>query len=283
MNGCYHPRVDDLRARHRARDLPEVLRRARVVIDCSQRELARRSSVPQTAISRFERGRLDALTIDQLDRLAVALGGAATVGLQIPFLARRARQRDRVHARCVAFVAAHLARHGWEVATEVAIQGRSGPGWIDILAFHRPSATLLVIEVKTEIHDLGEIQRTLDWYESNARPAARAKGWPVTRVCGALLVLATRAADERARENRDLIRLGFPGDVDDLIGFVADPSSTPHWQRVIASIDPLARSRRWLRPLAVDRRRRPSPHADYAAVAVELERLSAAHRRRRGR
>src|SRR5215210_6547390 len=143
MNGCYHPRMDHVRAWHRARDVPGVLRRARVVIDCSQRELARRSSVPQTAISRFERGRLDALTIDQLDRLAVALGGAARVALEIPFLAGRARQRDRVHARCLAFVAAHLAACGWEVATEVAIDGRSGLAWIDILAFHPSSGTLL--------------------------------------------------------------------------------------------------------------------------------------------
>ena len=189
---------------------------------------------------------------------------------QAPFLADRARQRDRVHARCVAFVAASLRRRGWEVATEVEIDGRNGPGWIDVLAFHTASGVLLVIEVKTEIHDVGRIQRTLAWYERRALVVARERGWVVRGAHAALLLLATDAVDARLRENKLLIDQAFQGRVRDLDQLIADPTHAGAGAWSLAMIDPLSRRQDWLRPTRLDGRRARAPHEDYAAVARRL-------------
>src|SRR5207249_5874810 len=64
---------------------------------------------------------LSSIGFDELDRLAVGLGGRVTVAFDAPFLADRSAQRDRVHARCMAYVASRLERDGWVAETEVEI------------------------------------------------------------------------------------------------------------------------------------------------------------------
>ena len=62
-------------------------------------------------------------------------------------------------------IARRLERSNWNVATEVEVGGDRSRGWIDLLAFRPATGLLLVVEVKTEIHDLGQIDRALGWYE----------------------------------------------------------------------------------------------------------------------
>ena len=47
---------------------------------------------------------------------------------------------------------------------------------MDLLAWHPATGLLLVIEVKTELHDLGANERQLNWYEREAWAAARRLG-----------------------------------------------------------------------------------------------------------
>ena len=101
-----------------------IVRGGRLAIGWTQRELGRRSGVAQTAISRLERGLPSALDLDAIQQIATALGGTFRLTFEAPFLMDRARQRDRVHARCVAYVASRLRRLGWIVETEVEIDGR---------------------------------------------------------------------------------------------------------------------------------------------------------------
>jgi transcriptional regulator with XRE-family HTH domain len=242
-----------------------------VAISWSQRELARRTEISQSAMSRLERGQPSGLGLEEIERIAMALGGTLRLTFEAPFLADRARQRDGVHARCVAYISSRLRALGWIVETEVEIDGRNGPGWIDVLAFHVGSGTLLVIEVKTEIHDFGRIQRTLAWYERRALFVARDRGWNVNRAHGALLLLATEAVDARLRENRDLAYEAFPGRAAELAALATDPATAGRSAgRSLAMIDPLSRRRDWLRPTRVDGRRTRAPHEDYAAVARRL-------------
>jgi len=246
-------------------------RDARLAIGWSQRELGLRARVSQAAISRIERGQPSGLGLDEIERIAVALGGTLRITFETPFLADRARQRDSVHARCVAHVASRLRGLGWLVETEVEIDGRNGPGWIDILAFHAESGTLLVIEVKTEIHDFGRIQRTLAWYTRRAWLVARDRGWRVRRSHGALLLLATDAVDAPLRENRHLADEAFPGRAAALAELAADPArAAAPVERSLAMIDPLSRRHDWLRPTRLDGRRTRAPHEDYASVARRL-------------
>jgi len=82
-------------------------------------------------------------------------------------------------------------------ASEVEVGGDRSRGWIDVLAFHPETGTLLVIELKTEIHDLGQIERSLGRYKREAFAAARRLGWRPKRATGCLLLLASRANDDR--------------------------------------------------------------------------------------
>jgi transcriptional regulator with XRE-family HTH domain len=247
------------------------VKNARRAIGWSQRELGRRAGIAQTAISRLERGQPSGLGLDEIQRIASALGGTLRLTFDAPFLVDRACQRDRVHARCIVHVASRLRGLGWVVDTEVEIEGRRGPGWIDVLAFHAESGTLLVIEIKTEIHDVGRIQRTLAWYERRAWTAARDRGWIVRRAHATLLLLATDAVDARLRENRDLADEAFRGRAGELAAFAIEPSGNAiESGRSLAMIDPLSRRRDWLRPTRIDGRRARAPFEDYAAVARRM-------------
>ena len=132
------------------------------------------------------------------------------------------------------------------------------------------SGALLVIEVKTEIHDFGRIQRTLAWYERRAWSVARDRGWVVRRSHGALLLLATDAVDARLRENCHLADEAFPGRVVDLVALTNDPADAAPVARSLGMIDPLSRRHDWLRPTRLDGRRARAPYEDYASVVRRL-------------
>lgn len=258
---------------HLAADVGRVVLDARTALGWSQEELSRRSGLSQSAISRLERGLHSGLDLDDLDRLAAACGGRLRLVFEAPFLADRTRQRDRVHARCIGFVARRLERAGWLVLTEVEIAGSAGPGWIDVLAYQPDSATLLVVEVKTEVHDVGRIQRTLDWYERRSWSAARRSGWRPARSVGALLVLETAAVDTAVRDNRDLLGRTFGGRVEDLSALVdGSAPGSPMSRRYIAGFDPRSRRATWLRPTKLQGRRTPPAYLDYADAARRLSR-----------
>jgi hypothetical protein len=192
-----------------------------------------------------------------------AMGGRLVVDAAQPFLGDRERQRDAGHLRCATYGARRLELDGWLVATEVEVGGDRSRGWIDLLAFHPPTRTLLVIEIKTELHDLGAIERSLGWYQREAWSVARRLGWRPARVVGSLLVLATEANDRRIRENSGSLRRAYPlrwRALASIVGAAADPP-TPGW--ALAMLDPRSRRADWLRPTAVDGRRSPAPYADY--------------------
>lgn len=133
-----------------------------------------------------------------------------------------------------------------------------------------------MIELKTEVHDLGQIERNLGWYEREAWAAARSVGWRPRTVRGCLLLLATVANDTRVAENRISIDAGFPLRSRHLAAILAgddqaagkeDAASggrTASAGRGIAMIDPASKRRAWCRPLRIDGRWTAAPYADYA-------------------
>jgi len=255
-----------------------IVKDLREAIRWSQRELSSRSGVSQSLISAIENGRVSALTFRTVVRLVEAMGGRLVVDVARPFLGDRPLQRDAVHARCVAFVAARLRAAGWLVATEVEIGADRSRGWIDVLAYDPRTGYVLVIEIKTEVQDLGGIERSLGWYEREAWSAARRRSWRPARVRGCLLLLATTVNDERVRQNRSSFSTGFPVRWRSLAEIVAgrpDPEGT---DRSIAMIDPSSRRRDWLRPTVADGRRSPAPYSDYISCLVAMERGSARRR-----
>lgn len=75
-----------------------------------------------------------------------------------------------------------------------------------------PAAKLLVIEVKTEIVDVGELLGTLDRKERLARRIAARMGWEPTVVSLALVVHDSRMNRRRVAEHRSTFGAVLPSD-----------------------------------------------------------------------
>jgi transcriptional regulator with XRE-family HTH domain len=246
-----------------ARTVALAVRDLRLALGWTQTDLACRARVSQSLVSAVETMVLPDLTLATATRLLETMGARLSVSVSPPFLGDRERQKDAAHARCTNYVARRLEAKGWRVAAEVEVGGDRSRGWIDVLAYHPGRRITLVIEVKTEIHDLGAIERSLGWYEREAWAASRRVGWRPNSIVAGLLLLATGANDTRATDNRDALRRGFPMRARDLAKLVAGEDAS-EIGRFVAMIDPRSRRDAWLRPMYIDGRRTPEPYADYA-------------------
>ena len=212
-------------------------------------------------IARIEAGTVN-VSIDVAAGVCDALGVQLDLAFRTPFIVDRRPQRDAAHARCSSYVQRRLEAAGWLVAREVEIVHGRSHGWIDLLAFDPRSRTLLIVEIKTELDDLGRIERTVAWYEREAWSSGRRLGWRSIRAATWLLVLATEVNDERLRANRDLLGAAFPGRAAEAQELLA--GHTVAARRTLALIDPRSRRREWLIRSRVDGRRSLAPYRDYA-------------------
>jgi transcriptional regulator with XRE-family HTH domain len=236
----------------------------RQTLGWTQAELGRRAHLSQSFVSRVEHALLPDLSLVDATRLLEAMGARLTVGVSAPFLTDRELQRDPAHARCSAYVAARLKREGWLTATEVEIGGDRSRGWIDLLAYHPDSGLMMVIEIKTEIRDLGAIDRSLGWFEREAWVAARRLGWRSSKIVGCLLLLATEMNEARISDNQASFSARFPIRATELCRIMANEAPPRPTARAMALIDPCSRRHDWLRPSRLDGRPTPAPYLDYA-------------------
>lgn len=226
--------------------------------------------VSRSYITAIERSRANP-SLEVVVRLASTLGFQIDLMAERPIVVGDRRQRDAVHARCSGYVDRRLTAGGWETAREVELVEGRWRGWIDLLAFDRRTGTLLVIEVKTRIDDVGGLERQIGWYERAARRIARARGWNVRRVLTWLLVLASDEVDATLAANRDVMARAFPGRADDMADVVAATGTgrtTP--ARSLAAIDPSRRRRTWILPTRLDSRRGVAPYRDYRDAAARI-------------
>jgi hypothetical protein len=214
-------------------------------------------------VSRLESGQLRDVTLGTLSQLLDTLGVRAEIRATAPFLVDPPGQRDAAHARCSASIRRRLETMGWIVAQEVEVIAPSARGWIDVLAYRPGTRDLLLIEVKTEIRDVGMIQRSMAWYEREAFAAARRLGWRPMRLASAVVLLESEANDVAVKAYRDLLRQWLPTRAATLTMWLADPAARAPG-RGLAMIDPTSHRRAWLRPTRDDGRRSAARYADYA-------------------
>jgi len=252
----------DAPTRHLLDHIRSTIKGARINRRWSQRRLAQAAACSQSTIARIERGAAPNLSLRTLLRVLRALGIDHELRLT-PSRVEEPPIRDRAHARCVAWVARQLERSGFRVATEVEVGGGRWRGFIDILAMHPTARLLLVIEVKTEIDDVGAIDRQVGGYVEAAWPAAGVLGWRPRGTTGLLVLLATRDTDRRLQEHRAYFDRAFALRARALRGFVLESSSDlpPRGARGLAMVDPASR-RDWLLPTAIDGRRTPARYVD---------------------
>ena len=250
--------------------LGRIVLDARRLVGWTQRELAARAKTSPATIWRIETDKDGPLDLAVVEGVLAALGIRCSLGIDDRHLVDRRRQRDGVHARLNGYVARRLDRLGWLTATEVLLGVGAPTGWIDILAFRPADRALLIEETKTEVPDMGGLQRSLAFYEREAWAAAAALGWRPARAFVLAVGLDTAALGRRLGDNRDLVERAFPGPVDRMASWLADPSAPPPRGWTLALADPASRGQAWLRPTPIGTRRRPPAYANYQEAAARL-------------
>lgn len=251
-------------ARDLAAELAREIRQVRQAFRWSQRELAVRAGVSQSTVSRVERGLGANVDLDLVGRIVDVLGLRVHITAERPVLLGQTRQRDLGHSAGVGYVARHLGEDRFVVATEVEVGEGRYRGWIDLLAWDRASGSVLVVEFKTELHDIGAVDRQLRLYEREAWAAARRLGWEPRRVASVLVLLHTSWNAAAVRDNRDVLAAAFPATAADVLEWIRAPATMPARGRGLAAVDPRARRRGWLLSAGLDGRRRPPRYSGYA-------------------
>ena len=242
---------------------------ARTSLGWSQRQLAQRAGLSQSFVSRFERGVTEAVTASAIERMFRALGITAELRAELPVVSGERPQADAVHAWICGYVGRRLSSLGWDVRHEVEVGAGRFRGWIDVLAYRAADRSLLINECKTDILDIGAIQRATSWYEREAWSAARRLGWRPVGTVTALLLLDSAQVEARLRANRLLLAASFPGRAAQISPWIEQPGPSPP-ARCVALIDPASRGRRWLKPSRADGRRTRSRYESYADAAGRL-------------
>jgi putative transcriptional regulator len=249
--------------------LARACRDGRLALGMSQSALAAKVGIAKSYLGAIERGRANP-SLDVIVRIAGALGLELELTLRSPVIVGDRRQRDAVHARCSGYVDRRLRGASWETAREVALIDGRWRGWIDLLAFDPRTGTLIVIEIKTVIDDVGALERQVGWYERMARRAARDLGWQPRRIVTWLMVLASEQNEQAMSQNRDALKRSFPIAVPAMQELLTDPGAAWPKGRAIAMIDPARRRHVWLVRPRIDGGRSAAPYRDYRHAAASL-------------
>jgi transcriptional regulator with XRE-family HTH domain len=190
--------------------LGRTFRALRIRRGWRQQDLGDAAGVSQDTISLLERGHLGGMSIGTVARIAEALG--ADINIVVRWRGGEIdRLLDEGHAALVGRVAALLDAEGWQVLPEVTFAIYRDRGSMDLLAWHAPTGTLLVVEVKTELTSIEETLRTHDMKVRLAgRVALERAGWPARAVARLLVLPDTSAARRRVARQADVLGRVYP-------------------------------------------------------------------------
>jgi transcriptional regulator with XRE-family HTH domain len=198
-------------------------RATRIRLGLRQLDVARQAGVSDATVSRLERGHLDTLSVGSIRAVA------GTLEIRVELLPRwRGGDLDRLvnarHARLAECYVGRLeAPGGWTVRPEVSFAIFGERGIIDLLAWHAARCALLVVELKTEIVDVGELLGTLDRKARLARRIASDLDWQARSVSVALIVAEGHTNHRRIEAHRAVFRAALPDDGRRLRGWLRDP------------------------------------------------------------
>jgi transcriptional regulator with XRE-family HTH domain len=203
--------------------LGAAFRSVRLQRNWSQAELARRANVSRWTIVQIENGRIRRICFDALERVGHALDGHVEIRFRW-----RGEELDRLVNSDHSAMHDHVARFfvgdpDWVTSAEVTFAIYSERGVIDILAFHRPTRRLLVIELKTLIVDVQALLASTDRYRRLATRVARDRGWDPIGVSVWVLVADTKTNRRRIAAHRTVLRTAFPTDGRTMRGWLKDP------------------------------------------------------------
>lgn len=187
------------------------IRALRVRGNLRQVDVENAAGVPRAVVARIERGDLVGVRFGQL--LAVARLLHADVDVSLRW---NGTELDRLlnagHSAMHEVVAGMLGGAGWEAVPERSFSIWGERGVVDIVAWHAPTRTLLVVELKTEIVEVQRLIGTVDRYRRLAPEIAEDLGWRPDQV-GAWVAVADGATNRRRlAEHATVLRAAFPTD-----------------------------------------------------------------------
>jgi transcriptional regulator with XRE-family HTH domain len=211
-------RVDDQR-------IGATIRAIRIKKRWRQEDLARRADVSSSLIGRIERGGAAGVPLGRLRRIVGALGGRLDAivrwhGADLP------RLLDARHSAMHEAMAGLFAPvDGWVIEPEVSFSVYGERGIIDILAWHPGRRMLLVIELKTEIVEIGMLLGRMDQRRRLvADVARRAFGWDATAVSTWVVIADGRTNRRTLAAHGGVLRRKFPVDGRTMRRWLHDPS-----------------------------------------------------------
>lgn len=227
-----------------------TIRAARLRRGWRQLDLAIRAGVSQMTISRVERGQVPEMTLGVLRQVAAALE------IRLELLPRgRGAELDRLvsarHSGLHESVAKALAHDfpGWVMAHEVSFSIWGERGVIDLILWHPEHRALLIIELKTELVDVGDLLGTMDRRRRLAAEIVARRGWTPKTVSTWVILAASRTNARRVAEHRTVLRTAFPSDGRAIRRWLRDPQGSiaalSLWvHRVARPLGPTRRVRR---------------------------------------
>lgn len=203
-----------------------AFRALRIQRNWTQRELAHHVGVSAGLISLVERSHLDSVSTRVLRRVAAALD--CRIELR---LFSRGGDVDRLLNAGHAALREEVMRFigelpDWVQQPEVSFAIYSERGIIDILCFHPPTGSLLVIELKTELVSFESLLATMDIRLRHAKAIARDRGWHATSVSGWIVVAESQANRRRARRQAATLAAAYPADGVAMRKWLKRPSGT---------------------------------------------------------
>ena len=188
------------------------VRAARIRRGWRQADLASAAGFSDSVVSRIERGHLDGMPLRVIRRVAAVL----EIRVELQPRSRAADLERLVSARHSALAESILAWFArlpdWLARPEVSFNVFGDRGVVDILAWHAATRSLLIIELKTAIVDIGELLGTLDRKRRRALEIAEQFGWRPATVSGWLVVAESTTNRRRIAEHRATFRAALPQD-----------------------------------------------------------------------
>jgi len=164
----------------------------------------------RTIVSDIEHGHVGSTSIASVRQLTKPLELSVDLAVR-GHGAEVDRVLDERHARLLGATALWLGSLGWVNVAEVSYSEWGERGSIDLLAWHEPTATLLVMEVKTE---LVSVEATLRKHDEKVRLApsvARDRfGWQAQTTARLLVFPDDRTERARIAAQASVLRPAYP-------------------------------------------------------------------------
>jgi transcriptional regulator with XRE-family HTH domain len=174
-----------------------------------QVDLAARAGVGPGVVAKLEAGRVGPMRTGTICMIVSVFGLSYEGGVR-GLGADEHRLLDEGHSALQGVCATWLSRLGWQTQAEISYSEWGERGSVDVLAWHAPSGSLLVIEIKTELPSIEATLRKLDEKVRLAPTMARRCGWHPASISRLLVLPEDRTQRRRVAAHASVLNGAYP-------------------------------------------------------------------------